>query len=119
MTDVLFPANHVVEECLCPPSITDLFQKKLDSRTLTWTHPCDGPPTTHYVVTMLPVSTSKSFTMQDPINVLLSPSNTSITFNDLKLESNNYVFVVTAVSGNVSLSSQPRQSKMCMYTISI
>ena len=96
-----------MKDCSCPPSITTT------GHNLVWTHPCDGSPTTHYVVTMLPVSTSRSFVMKKPSHKTFSPSTTSTTFEDLDVENSNYVFVVTAVSGNVSVSSQPKQFKKC------
>ena len=105
-----------MEECPCLPSITKLFLEEENNLTLTWTHPCDGPPASNYVVTMFLVITSGSFSMQDPSYVTLSPSTTSATFSNIDVEKNNYVFIVTAVSGNMSLSSQPKQSKLCMCT---
>jgi hypothetical protein len=99
--------------CQCPPVITKVLEESDTNINITWTHPCDKPPTTRYIVTTLPLSTGIFFTTQPASHVRLPPESTSTTISDIaQVAGNTYIFVVTAVSGDVSQSSQPAQFKI-------
>jgi hypothetical protein len=102
-----------VPKCSCPPVITDIVEESDTNINITWTHPCDKPPTTRYIVTTQLISTGLFFTTQPASHVRLPPESTSTTISDIaQVAGNTYIFVVTAVSGDVSQSSQPAQFKI-------
>ena len=101
--------------CNCPPTINEVKQVSPNSLGLTWSHPCCVPPTTHYIITVVHVST-RSNIVQRPLYITVFPSVTSWVFTDLNLGAGNiYIFVVTAVSGDVSLSSVLVYFTHCKY----
>ena len=98
---------------MCPPTILSLVPGSSTTLNISWSHPCGGPPTTHYFITTMFVSTAPGFSQRQESSATLPPSTTSSVLNNLELVSGNaYIFVVTAVSGPVSQSSAPMQFKI-------
>ena len=78
-----------------------------------WKHPCDRPPTSHYIITTIHLSTGTRFTTRPATRTTLTADSTTTTVNDIgQVNGTVYIFVVTAVSGDTSLSSQPAQFKI-------
>ena len=99
--------------CMCPPTILSLVPGSSTTLNISWSHPCGGPPTTHYFITTMFVSTAPGFSQRQESSAILPPSTTSSVLNNLEFVSGNaYIFVVTAVSGPVSQSSAPMQFKI-------
>ena len=94
------------------PTITNLTPT-LDKFYMSWNHPCDGPPTTNYIITMLFISTGSQFTNTQPIYTELPSSANSTVITDIQIDVGDvYIFVVTAVSGNTAKSSSPEKYKL-------
>ena len=105
-----------VPKCPCPPVITKVLEESDTNINITWTHPCDKPPTTRYIVTTLPLSTGIFFTTQPASHITVPSESTSTTITGIeRADGKVYIFVVTAVSGDVSQSSQPAHFKIRTY----
>ena len=100
------------------PIITEVMKVSDTNLTIIWKHPCDRAPTSHYIIMTLLLSTGIFFSTQPPVYTELPPNSTSTTINNLvRKDGNIYTFVVTAVSGDICLSSQPEQFKIRKCTI--
>ena len=100
-----------------PPTILSLVPVSSTTLNIMWSHLCSGPPTTHYFITTMFVSTAPGFS-QRQVSSTLPPSTTSSVLNNLQLVPGNiYTFVVTAVSGSVSQSSAPMQFKIRTFKL--
>ena len=103
--------------CLCfsclviapvnPPQNVMLFQESSDSLRVTWNHPCDGPPATHYLITYVGVQFGVDFSTNQQQSLIVSKENTSAMIEDLNLTAGSmYIVAVTSVFNKVSKASE-------------
>ena len=90
-----------------PPQNVNLSQESSNSLQVTWNHPCDGPPATHYVITYTLVQFGGDFSTNPKQSLIVSRDNTSTVIEDLPLTVGNiYIVAVTSVFNNVSSASE-------------
>ena len=90
-----------------PPQNVKLSQESSNSLQVTWSHPCDGPPATHYVITYTLVQFGADFSTDQKHSLTVSKDNTSTIIEDLPLTVGSiYIVAVTSVFNNVSTASE-------------
>ena len=103
------------------PQNVILSQESSSSLQVTWDHPCDGPPATHYLITIICVQFDIAVSTNQQHSLTVARENTSAIVEDLSLIVGNvYAVVVTSVFNSVSAASElvPIHIRM-LYTWSI
>jgi hypothetical protein len=102
-----FPLCVTMKDYL--PAITKVAPLDLTSLRLSWAHPCDGPPTTSYVIAMLPITIVDAVvTNQDATYTTVGNLATTAMIQQTRRPDTTYIFVVSAVSGNRYIPSEPK-----------
>ena len=81
-----------------PLNVT-LSQESSSSISVTWDHPCSGPPANHYVISYLFVQSGTEFLTHSSKSQILPKTNTSTVFGDVHFSHGSiHMVVVTSVS---------------------
>ena len=117
-TYTLFSLLPPVVNVASPPRNVILSQESSNSLEVTWDHPCDGPPTTHYLITYICVQFGTAFSTDQPQLAITVPrTNTSAVLINLDLSAGSmYIVVVTSVSAETTAPSEMAWIHMRKYT---
>ena len=107
---------HAVIVQVNPPQNVILSQESSDSIQVVWDHPCDGPPATHYLITIACVQFGTAMSTNQEHSLTVPRENTSTILQDLSLTAGNlYIVAVTSVFNDVSTASELVPIHICKY----
>ncbi|CAI7993219.1 CUB and sushi domain-containing protein 2 [Geodia barretti] len=90
-----------------PPSITNVTTDSTTSLSVLWAHSVAGQPTCYYLITYICLANGSNSVYHEKRTLTVPAGNTSVVLSDVELPPGSvHVVVVTAVSGDVSRSSE-------------
>ena len=99
--------SFLVMVAVNPPRNVILSQESSSSLQVTWDHPCDGPPATHYLVIFMCIQFVTALSTNQQQSLSVSRENTSTVIENTPLIVGNvYIVIVISVFNDVSNASE-------------